>query len=167
MGYLELAKLAGVFVLVAAIFGGGYKVGYNVEHAKVLSMQVAIEKANNEAAEILARQTQKILNAEKKARKLNNELVKTHEKDTKTINDFRDANATLKLRDPNKHKTSCSRTVPTGSGSGSVNADAGDDTELSNELARLLRAETYRADQTAVEKNALLKFVKSNCGISK
>ena len=167
MGYIELAKFAGIFILVATIFGGGYKVGYNNEHAKVLSMQLAIERANNESAEILARQTQKIISFESKARELNKELEQTHAKDTKIIDEYRDLNASLRLRDPNGHKASCGSSVPSSAGAGSVAQDAGDSADISEELTRLLRAETYRADQTAIEKNALLRFVKSNCGMIK
>lgn len=165
MGYLELAKLAGVAVLVAGIFGAGYKTAYNIEENKIGKLTLAIEQANSKAAEVLAEQTKLVASAEETARILNTKLETTYEEHTATIDDYKQQLAAKRLRDPN-NKARCHNTVSESAGAGSDPKDAVDGADISAELESLLRTESYRADQTAIEKNLLLAFIKdNNCGI--
>jgi len=165
MGYLEIAKLAGVAILVASIFGAGYKVAYNIEQNKIGELTLAIEQANSKAAEVLATQTKLVADAEESARILNTKLETTYEEHTTTIVNLKQQLAAKRLRDPN-NKTRCPNTVSKNTGTPEDPTNAADGTDISTELESLLRAESYRADQIAIEKNLLLSFIKeNNCGI--
>ncbi len=101
--------------------------------------------------------------ANTKAIELNKTLDKSHEAYVQTVNSYADKLGSSKLYD---NKASCGNKVSKSYSAGKVIETTTNNSELSRELTEFLRKETLRADIAAIDKNSLLEFVKSNCGIA-
>lgn len=164
MEYLQIAKFGGILIIITCIFGAGYKVGYNFEHNNVLELQKAIEKSNLKASELLQQETKKVIDAEAIARNINEELENARKQEIETVNAYHDKLASARLFDRG-HKTSCTNTMSSSTNTGINKENETSGTELSEEFDRLLKSESLRADNCAIQHNELLKFVNINCGI--
>lgn len=157
--------------IYAAIMALGLVIGgttmYKIEHGNVLKLELAISQANTQAAEVLAIETSKVAVAEKETRKQNEELDKSNEKNTNTINSYN-----IKLADAlrlhNNSSKNDSNALPSNPNT-VINPENGKtEDNISGKLAKLLQSETARADKITVQYNTLLEFVKdNNCGIIK
>lgn len=161
------------YLLIAvALFSGsmGYLASYKISQASILRLENAIEKGNTEAAKTLVAEQNRVAAATSAALAANANLDLAHDQDIKTINTLHDHLAIAiadKLRRP-AGKSGCPDAVPAGTNPGQHQSDAADTPDFSEKLGGFLVAESWRADQCAVDKNTLLTYVlEKNCGISK
>jgi hypothetical protein len=118
------------------------------------------------SAKVLADKQKQVTEATLSASKLNKDLDSARETAIATINSYHDQLAASRLRDPN-NKSGGTDALSSCSDTGIGKANEPDGADLSEELTRLLLSESARADACAVDKNLLLNFVNSNCGIAK
>lgn len=166
MPYTLLAKFSGIILAATLIFGAGYATSWKSSQVQIGALKGAIQAANAMSAKVLSDKQKQVADATSSALKLNKELDSAREKAIETINSYHDQLATSRLRDPN-NKSGCTDPLSSGSNTGSGQANAANGADVSEELARLLRTESERADSCAVDKNLLLDFVNGNCGIAK
>ena len=159
--------------IYAAILAVGLAMGgtiaYKIEHAQVLSMELKIANQKVEAAQLLAVETQKVVDAEENQRKLNTEKDKNYAKlqeDSSVINNQLN-NIIDGLRFEQRWSNS---SIPQSQGN-STGINSTDDSQftwISKKLLIYLAGESKRADQDGIDKNRLLDFVnQDNCGIPK
>jgi len=158
--------VGGIILAVTLIFGLGYASAWKNSQVQIGALNGAIQASNAMSAKVLSDKQKQVTEATLAASKLNNELDSARETAIATINSYHDQLAASRLRDPN-NKSGGAYAVPSGSDTGSGKANAADGADLSEELTRLLLAESARADACAVDKNLLLNFVNNNCGIVK
>ena len=156
--------IAAYALIAIAIFGAGYGTEYKISRGEILGYELAIEKANFQAHAVMVAAQDKVKKAEAEAVTANTQLELAHVQDIETINAIHDKYATVSVRDP-YHKASCPNPVPKSPGTKIVYRDAEDSGELSAEFTAFLKSEALRADMVALDKNALLDFVRRNCGI--
>jgi len=156
-----------IIAAVAAIsFGTGIGVTRQFYKGEIISMEVAIEKANDQSAAVLAAAKERSEKAQAEAVSINNELEKANESSIQTINYYHSKLADARLRDPGK--TSCTNSVPAGNNSKKPIGSSANDGFLSDEATKFLREESYRADQVTIYAQECYKFVaEHNCGIAK
>ena len=159
--------------IYAAILAVGLAMGgtiaYKIEHAQVLSMELKIANQKVEAAQLLAVETQKVVDAESAQAKLNIQLDKEHAKlkEISAAYDSKLTDAINGLRFTTSGQSSSS-TSTEGSGTGINQTNDSDFTYISRGFLEFLKVESARADQAAIDKNTLLEFVQqNNCGIPK
>lgn len=155
------------YILLAAIifsFGSGFGVARSVYILELEDLKHSISESNAKQKVIKDVNEQKLALATEKAVKLNQNLDKSHEAYIETVNSYAAKLNSSKLYD---HKSSCRNQVSKSYSAGKVIENNSNETELSRELTEFLRKETLRADLAAIDKNILLEFVKSNCGIEK
>ena len=155
-----------------AIFALGLAIGvastHVYEHREVLKLELAIRNADLQAVEKLQKAKDDVAAADLERINKEKELDKANEQHVQTINYYVDKLAADKLRDPNASNKSCRNTLPTSGSTGNNTENAGNTNDISEELSRLLRDESYRADRCALDKNYLLTWVvKDNCGIKR
>jgi uncharacterized membrane protein YdfJ with MMPL/SSD domain len=167
MFYGLAAKIGGIILAIALIFGAGYSTAWKSSQVQIGALKGAIQASNAMSAKVLADSEKKVSAATKQALTLNNELDSARESAISTINSYRDQLAASSLRDPNGYQPCGSNAVPASANTGIGESNATNGTNVSEKLAQLLRSESQRADQCAIDKNLLLRFVKSNCGIQK
>jgi hypothetical protein len=169
---LSLFTSANPYLLLAIFaigFGSGSFLTYKIEHSKVLAMELKIANQKVEAATILAKEKDKVLQLEETQRNLNIELDKSHDSYIQTSNAYSakldDAISGLQFTDSRKGGSG-----PTSeSNNSTINpTDAEEFTWVSKELLKYLAEESRRAEQDGIDKNTLIIFVKEqNCGIPK
>jgi hypothetical protein len=153
-----------ILLAVALVaFGAGFGVARTVYVHQIDGLEATIKVGNAVAENILKESINRLKESESKAAELNSELEKTHEQDISTINAIHSNLAAARLHDPGTK--GCRNAVPKGQPSKAVLGDAGDNAELSEGFDGFLKSEAFRADNAAIDKNALLKFVKNNCGV--
>lgn len=143
------------YILLAVLtfgFSSGYGVAYKVMKSANLELENQIAVVNAKVQE----QAKRIKQSELDAIKLNEELSKTHEKNITTINSIKHG----RLYD---NRATCR--VSKGSNSERIESASTGTTELSKELTEYLWGQSAKADRLTVERNSLLTFVKSNCGV--
>jgi hypothetical protein len=155
MPYIWLASL--IFS-----FASGFGVSRSVYSLEIEELKQAIAQTNAQAQVIKDINEQKLLIAKAKAIKFSETLDKSHESYIKTVNAYSDKFKSSKLYD---NKASCRNKVSKSYNTGKVIETTTDNSELSRELTEFLRKETLRADIAATDKNILLAFIKSNCGV--
>ena len=153
------------YILVALLisaFGSGYWVADSLASKEISELNAAVSLANAQSEAIKNDSDQALIQANIKAGELNQTIEKIHESDIATINYYHAALA--RMPKPTSRK-SCANRLPKADNSkiDTGNAEYGPD--IPEEFIALLRAESYRADQAAVDKNKILSFVKNNCGI--
>jgi hypothetical protein len=151
-----------LLVIALAGFGGGFTVARSMYILNIEELKHSIQESNAKQQVLKNINEQKLALAEEKAVKLNENLDKSHESYIETVNSYATKLSSSKLYD---HKASCGNKVSEGSNSKQLAKTRTNNSELSRELTEFLRAETLRADKAAIDKNSLLEFVKSNCGI--
>jgi hypothetical protein len=157
MPYIWLAALA-------ISFASGFGVSRSIYILDIEDLKHSINETNANAQVLKDINQQKLLVANAKAIELNKTLDKSHESYIQTVNNYSDKLSSSKLYD---NKASCGNKVSKSYSAGKVVETRTDSPELSRELTEFLRKETLRADIAAIDKNILLEFVKSNCGIEK
>lgn len=151
-----------ILALTLFSFGSGYWVGDSINKAEIAEINAAVSLANMKALDMANQAKNALKNAEIKAETLNKQLEQAHDSETSTINHYHDLLNKLPKRPRDK---GCHDGLPKANRSIIVNDDEADRADIPEKLARLLQSETYRADQAAVDKNALLKFVQAKCGV--
>jgi len=141
--------LYGIIAIIIAAFGGGYYTASSFDKAELFTLKNAIERANEQGRSAMQEATRIVNEAQKQATEANNELDKANEASINTINAYYDRVRQIKPR------SDCP--VSKGSNTTEPSKDAGNRYNL--------LAELHRADLAAIEKNTLLKFVRTNCGI--
>jgi hypothetical protein len=136
--------------IVLASFGSGFYTAHSIDNAEIFALKNAIEKSNEQGRSAMQEATRIVNAAQSEAIATNNELDKANESSINTINAYYD-----RVQSSNKASSHC--TMPK-SDNPSIN------TEHEANTYDLL-AELHRADIAAIEKNTLLKFVRTNCGI--
>ncbi len=161
--------------LMAAVFVAGLGIGgtatYKIERGSVIALELAISQANAQAQATLSKAKEKVAKAESDALQANNQLDKAHESAINSINAVHDQlAATVKRLLDNNDKASGTDPVSGRANPGEYSKDAANGTLFPKELTKFFRdflpSEAMRADQTALDKNTLLDFVKNNCGIA-
>ena len=160
MGFIQ-GVIQGLTLVVGMSIGAG--ITYKIEHKKVVELHAIIDKIEATGSILQEQNKVKLLEAKAQAQINLNNLDKANESAIKTANGYHDILATTRLHDRNSKvcrdrvsenfSTRTSETNATGSG------------DLSEELSRLLRDESARADKETLDKNYLLEFVQAGCGI--
>lgn len=154
-----------IYIIIFTIaFSGGFATSNFISKREILDLKLNIEKSNLKASELLQQETKKVIDAEAIARNINEELENARKQEIETVNAYHDKLASARLFDRG-HKTSCTNTMSSSTNTGINKENETSGTELSEEFDRLLKSESLRADNCAVQHNELLKFVKLNCGI--
>ena len=152
---------------IAAIsFAAGFGTAYKVYSGEAEILQAAINHSNGVSAQELKLATAKLRLAEVQADKLNTELESAHESDIKTINHYADKLAAVRVPKPTRSQ-SCTDPVPATKHTPGDTKVESSRADISEESLGFLKGESYRADQLATDRNMLLTFVQSNCGIQK
>jgi hypothetical protein len=139
----------GIIAIIIASFGGGYYTASSFDKAELFALKNAIERANEQGRSAMQEATRIVNEAQKQAIESNNELDKANESSINTINAYYDRVRQI--------KPSSDCPVSKTNNPAEPSKDAGNTYNL--------LAELYRADLAAIEKNTLLKFVRTNCGI--
>ena len=157
MFYLQMA-------LAIIFYAGGYTTAWQLGAKKIAVLEAQIAVANDHANELLAVHRQVIKAAEEKAATVSVQLETDYVQHTKAINGLKHTLAVTRLRDPNSRQNS-SNTLSESSNPKKPNP-ATDTFDLSENLTRLLRSESYRADTVAIYAEECFKFVRNNCGVA-
>jgi hypothetical protein len=152
--------------IAAFAFAAGFGTAYKIYSSEADLLRDAIEHSNVVADQQLKLVQSNLQVAEAKADKLNTELENAHESDIETINYYADKLASVRLPKPTRGK-SCADSLPTAKNTPSGTKHVAYRTDFSEESLGFLRRESRRADQITSERNLLLSFVQSNCGLSK
>jgi glucose-6-phosphate isomerase len=139
----------GIIAIIIAAFGGGYYTASSFDKAELFALKNAIERANEQGRSAMTEATRMVNEAQKQAIEANNELDKANEASINTINAYYDRVRQIKPRSDCPVSKTNNTTEPS--------KDAGNTYNL--------LAELHRADLAAIDKNTLLKFVRTNCGI--
>jgi hypothetical protein len=160
-----------IIAIMALVFAAGLGTGgytaYQIQHSKVVEIELQIAKANEQAHIVIEYAKAKVALAETKQIETNKELDKAHEDFIKTANayDVKLDNAIAGMLYTSNSKSGTDP-VPKGDSAGQYK---GDDTQwaiVSRELLQYLAEESKRADRDGADKNTLLTFVRDqNCGI--
>jgi len=150
-------------LLAATLFGSGYGTCWKVMTRQVAALNAQIEVSNADAKRRLLESTKEIEAAERTAAETAKQLEDETHKNIELNADIANRLAAVRMRVKTVH-TNCSGTVPKG-GSPGAPTDATDLTELPEEFAGLLRAESLRADNLAVYADECYHFVNNQCGI--
>ena len=155
------------YIWLAALtisFASGFGVSRSIYILDIEDLKHSIAEVNAKQQVLKDINEQKLLVANSKAIELNKTLDKSHEAYVQTVNSYSDKLSFSKLYD---NKSSCRNKVSKSYSAGKVIEITTNNSELSRELTEFLRKETLRADLAAIDKNILLEFVNSNCGIGK
>lgn len=144
--------------LLVVGFGSGLFVGYDVQQSRIESLNVAIARADEKASSILIQAQAAVKAAEDEQARHNTELDKANEDNIKAINYWHDKH-TARLRPANGK--GCSSALPSGASAAIHKQDA---TDMLWDDAAVL-SDWREASKCAVEKNAVLAWAKSNCGL--
>lgn len=139
---------ATVFYLLGVAFGGAVGVIATARH-----FEAAIDTQKIEAANLLATETNKVLQAERKQKELSNALETQHNAAKEQIQTEQAANRRLAselggLRDKGRRKSSNCAMPGTGSTAGGA-VEGTDEAYLSGEATEFLLGLTYDADEVA------------------
>lgn len=152
--------------LSAFSFAAGFGTAYKIYSSEADLLRASIDHSNVVAIQELQLAKSNLQLAEAEAAKLNTELESAHESDIKTINYYADKLANVRLPKPT-HNQGCPGSVPAATNTPVGTRVETYRTDFSKESLEFLRGESRRADQIASERNLLLSFVNSNCGLSK
>jgi hypothetical protein len=157
------------YIMIALVmfgFTSGYWTAHSIDKSEIVSLHASIDRANAKA-ELSAKTDQAIIDAAiAKANELNTQLDKTHESDINTINAYHAKLSAQRL--PAARACSGNKGAVPKADHPTVNTtNEADIAQFSDEFEILLRAESYRADQAAIDKNLLLEYVNNGCGIRK
>jgi hypothetical protein len=157
------------YIMIALVlfgFTSGYWTAHSIDKSEIVSLHASIDKANAKA-ELSAKNDQAIIDAAiSKANELNAKLDKKNESENNAINAYHAKLSAQRL----PATRACPRnkgTVPKADHPNVNTANEADHAEFSTDFDGLLRAESYRADQAAIDKNLLLEYVNNGCGIRK
>jgi len=154
-----------IAALLAFSFAAGFGTAYRFYSTKAELLQLSIDTGNTLAGQELKSLQVALRSSQEKALALNTQLEDAHESDIQTINYYAGQLAAVQLPKPAGHQ-GCADALPKTKHPPVIAEDATHRTDVPEKLAGFLQAETYRADQAALDKNMLLKFVLANCGVS-
>lgn len=149
-----------IAMFLLGLASGGFA-AHEISQAEIERLRSAIERSNAESLVVLERSRGKVLTAEHEANKFNQQLQVSHEQAIATINDY-SLQLDSRLYD---HQARCKNTMSESTSPGVHPENDTNGTELSTEFTAFLYSENKRAELAALDKNALLTYVKNNCGI--
>jgi predicted RND superfamily exporter protein len=147
-----------IFVaIIVTSFASGYGLSSALNKAELIKMHISISDMNREAELQLATLTEEADKAHTEALKLNKELEDANVSAINAINSQHDSFKSVRMYDNSRKSGSCTATK-----AGDTNIITGADEDrhqLSDELARFLKSEAYRADQIAQYAMICQKFI--------
>jgi len=138
--------------LSLAIFGVGFTSGYRFELSNTQRLELAIQRSNSEAEQVLQAAKLKVADADMQAEKRNQQIEIIHVQNLSTVNSLVDRVRSASLQD-------CSDSVPAAEYTRVLAEKAADNSRL----ARFSKL----AGDTAVYAESCWKELTNNCGIAK
>ena len=151
--------------IIVASFASGYGVSSALSSIENKEMSDSISATNREAELQLATLTEQANKAHEEALKLNKDLEDANVSAINALNSQRDSFKSVRMYDNGRKSSSCTTAKSDSTQTATGNDD--DRYELSEEFARFLKSEAYRADQIAEYAKICQKFVVNNCGVTK
>ncbi len=136
---------------------------HKIEYPQIVELRAELVEIDLTSKLLFTQNEAKLEQAKEQAEVNLTNWDKANEAAINTTNTYHDLLVASRLRDP--HSQVCRDRVSESSSTGASEADEVRSTYLSEELTKLLRDESARADKEVAEKNYLLKFVQSGCNI--
>ncbi|MDD5084233.1 MAG: hypothetical protein PHT88_04900 [Candidatus Moranbacteria bacterium] len=158
-----------IYALIAVLlagFGAGFGLEHTLAEAKVRRLESAIQRQKTEAQSVLKAVVEKVAQQQQHQLRANQELEDARTSSIHTINAYHDRLAAVRLRVPVARRGSPGP-VSAGPDTAQLHHDDADAADFSAAFARYLTEESFRADRCAVDKNALLQFVRAGCGLDR
>lgn len=161
--YIVIAAIAAL----STVFGSGYLVGMNHEHATIARLEDSIKQSNEQSALMLSATRKQAAKSKMEAVNYNLELDDAQKSYVDNINRLDQQLDAVKLFKP-RTAAGCDDRVPAGGHSG-VSEDAAGDAQLTTELDQLVKTKAAECDRVAAYALNAYKFVnsKKGCGIEK
>lgn len=155
----------GVIQLLIGLIGAslGAAVVHKIEYPQIVELRATIAEIDFTSKLLVEQNKAKLAQVKAQAEINLTNWGKANESALQTINTYHTLLANSRLRDPNGKV--CRDRVSESSSTGTSQANATGSADLSEELSRLLRNESVRADKEVIEKNYLLEFVQTGCNI--
>ncbi|MEY3760055.1 MAG: hypothetical protein RIR39_1546 [Pseudomonadota bacterium] len=156
MIYIQIA-------LAMILYGAGYLSAWKIDSLKIARLEISIESANDLSKSTLKEAQASVSAAEQQALISSDNFDKERIKNDELNNNFATTFKSMRLRDP--HAIGCRKNTLPKSNSPVPIKDYPESGELSEDLTKLLRSESFRADQMMSYANECYEFVKNNCGV--
>lgn len=151
--------------LALAIFGGGFASGYRFELSNTQRLELAIQRSNSEAEQVLQAAKLKVADADTQAAQLNKQIEVSHAQSINTINTL-SARVSDAARMYNARHKDCANSLPADTNTAIPTGEPGA-LDTTARIIEFAQRAAKLGDESSEYAQQCWAFVNNNCGIAK
>lgn len=151
--------------LALAIFSGGFASGYRFELTNTQRLELAIQRSNSDAEQVMQAAKLKVANADTKAAQLNQQIETSHVQSINTINAL-SARVSDAARVYNASRKDCANTLSADTDT-AISAGESRALDTAARVVEFAQRAAKLGDESSEYAQQCWAFVTNNCGIAK